>query len=95
MIPFVFPDLGWSVLTIQVLGIASLCAVRFGNRLQCQRECQIAFFLGLALVGLATLLALHFGTSDWLLGCATLAVMVVGASLDFEAGHDGAVTERI
>ncbi len=85
MIPCTFPNLAWSVLLIQALGVASLCAVRFGKRLNCHGECQVAFFLGLSLVGFATLLALHFGTADWLLHCTTLAVMVVGASLDFES----------
>lgn len=95
MISFSFPDFAPSVLVIHVLGFASLSAVRFGKRLNCQRECQLAFFLGLALVGFSTLLALHFGTSDWLLSCGTLAVMVVGASLDFEHRLVASVTDRV
>ncbi len=87
MFSFAHPSTMWCLVLIQLIGFACLLLARLGERLNCRGECQLAFFLGLALVGFVTVLSLYLGNRDWIVGCGTLAVMVVGASIDFKAPY--------
>ena len=68
---------------VQVIGLASACLARIGEGSIRQTSCQRLFFGCMALVGVATVLAMHVGPGACVFSGATLAVMVLTATWDF------------
>ena len=75
-----FPALLWCVVFSALLAVGLLSHV--AERWRCHTECQLAFLLMMALVGFMTILSLRIGSGDWVIGCATLAVVVIGSSIN-------------
>ena len=75
----------WIIVAIQIVGIASVVAARLAERSYLRGVCQRSFFFCLLAVGLATVVAIQLDGISWLSCAATLGVMSVGATLDFES----------
>ena len=73
----------WTVLAVQVIGWVSLGMVRAARDWSYRAECQLGFLIALGLVGYVTVLCLQFGCAAWIVGCLTLAAMIVGVTIDF------------
>ena len=69
-------------IVLQLLGIASLVAVRAFPDDARGSTLQAMFFAALAVVGLFTVVLVFYGCVLWLPCSVTVAVMVVGATLD-------------
>ena len=72
----------WAAIAVQMIGLASVVAARMWPQSPAQTRCQWFFFISLAGVGLATMLALACGSGLWVSCAATLSLMSVGATLD-------------
>ena len=77
-IPFVF----WSTIVIQVLGLASIIAVRFCTDARRCAYCHRVFILALLALGLVTVLAAGSSGGCWVASGATLPILTVCATLD-------------
>lgn len=64
---------------IQGLGLLGLIASRLGERCY---FCQSMFFFAMLIVATATLCSVLVGSGTWAISGTTLALMVVGATLD-------------
>lgn len=73
----------WAAVVLQIVGVASVVGARlgerFGFRLFSQRLCYVC----LLLIGSATMLAVVCGSDLWFAFATTLALMSVGATIDF------------
>jgi hypothetical protein len=69
-------------IVLQVLGIANLVAVRAYSDDTRGSMAQAMFFASLAVVGLFTVVMVFYGCVLWLPCSVTVAVMVLGATLD-------------
>jgi hypothetical protein len=73
----------WAACLAQVVGLVVLAAARSGQ--QCP-ECKWmlgAFFLMMGVIGVMAIAAFQVGSGAWASCGATLAIMAVGATLDF------------
>ncbi len=70
------------VATLQVLGLVSVAVVRSTEYATASDSFQRIYFVLLLAVGTATILTALAGNSYWITMGITLAVMVVGATLD-------------
>lgn len=70
------------VTLVQLFGLLSLALLRVTERHFHQALYQQMFFVGLCLVGLATMCCLQCNDSSWITSAITLATMVLGATLD-------------
>lgn len=75
-------QLFWLLLAINLIGLLTMGIARIGAKSRVRVHCQYLFFAGLLLVGLFTFVALSLGTHQATGGMATLAAMVLGATLD-------------
>jgi uncharacterized membrane protein YfcA len=80
-----FPIVLWCAVFLALMAVVLLS--RIGERLRWHVECQLAFMLVMLLVGFMTILSLRVGSWDWVIGCVTLAGMVVGTSMDVGSAH--------
>jgi hypothetical protein len=69
----------WVLATVQIFGIGS-CIITRLRECTCSRQ---VFGGCLALVGIATMLAIYAGSPSWCSSGATLALMCIVATLDF------------
>ena len=77
----------WCLTSVQVLGLASAWLTRLTHGSNQAISFQRVFYLFMALVGAATAAALMIGPGSCI-GCgATLSVMVLAATWDFDAGR--------
>jgi hypothetical protein len=73
----------WAACLAQVVGLLVLAAARSGQRCP---ECKWmlgAFFLMMGVIGAMAIAAFQVGSGAWASCGATLAIMAVGATLDF------------
>ena len=84
-----FPALLWCVVFSALLAVGLLSHV--AERWRCHGECQLAFLLVMALVGFMTIISLRIGSGDWGIGCATLAVVVIGSSIQVSSDRQDPV----
>ena len=75
-----FPIVVWVVVLGVLLTIGRLSLASRGWR--CEGECQLAYLLAIAVVGVMTIACLQAGSLDWILGCLTLVGSVCGAALN-------------
>ncbi len=73
----------WLACLAQALGLCTLGAVRCGSSCTEAKWLQVVFFLSMAVLGGAAVAAFQVGSGCWAACGATLAVMAVGAVLDF------------
>lgn len=73
----------WFWGTLQLLGLVSAWFARRSEGKPYQTSCYWAFFTCLALVGMSTVAAFFVGPGLSLVSGTTLAVMAVGATIDF------------
>ena len=81
----------WSVVGIQLVGLASVWLARASEGLTLQKPFQWLLLACLALVGGATMLSVSMGPGFWLTSGATLSVMVVAALFDGGDARDAVV----
>lgn len=74
----------WFVISVHLLGIASVAAARLSENTATQAGYQFLFYVCLITVGLASLASIHVGDSSGLWCAATLPIMTVGATLDLK-----------
>jgi hypothetical protein len=75
----------WMACAVQVAGLLVLAAARSGQRCPECKWLQAAFFLTMAVIGCVAAAAFQVGSGCWASCGATLAIMAVGATLDFPA----------
>jgi hypothetical protein len=75
------------ITAIQVLGILALALARLGQRSTVPGRFQLLFLLCLLLVGLSAVVAAGCDNTYWIASGVTLAVMVVGGTLDCGGRH--------
>ncbi len=75
----------WCLLSVQIVGLASAWLARIGEDSKHQVSYQLAFFICLGGVGLATIRALFHSPGSCVMTGATLSVMVLAATWDFSA----------
>jgi hypothetical protein len=73
----------WAACLAQVAGFLVLAVARSGQRCPECRWVQGAFFLMMAVIGGMAVAAFQVGSGAWASCGATLAIMAVGATLDF------------
>jgi hypothetical protein len=73
----------WAACLAQLIGFLVLAAARSGQRCPECKWMQGAFFLMMAILGAMGVVAFHVGSGAWASCGATLAIMAVGATLDF------------
>lgn len=73
---------GGLLVTIQLVGTVALLLIRITTTGRWQQIGQGLFLLWMAVVGVATLSVVHVGCQRWLPMGTTLAVMVLGATID-------------
>ncbi len=83
MTGFEMPLIWWLFGVVDLLGVTSAWAARLSEGSRRQTFCQCLFFLCLALVGAAGLVAFGLGPGCWLASAATLGIMVLTAICDF------------
>jgi hypothetical protein len=82
---------GWMLALIPIVGLVSAWLARLNEGSRWQACCHSLFVGCLAVIGLATMGFVAFGTGHWLGSGATLSVMVLAAVWDFR-GHAGAAS---
>jgi hypothetical protein len=70
------------VTAIQVLGILALMLARVGQRSNSPGLFQALFLFCLTVVGLSAVVGAGYGSGYWIVSGVTLAIMVVGGTLD-------------
>jgi hypothetical protein len=73
----------WMACAVQAAGLLILAAARTGQRCPECKWVQGAFFLTMAVIGAVAMAAFQVGSGCWASCGATLAVMAVGATLDY------------
>jgi len=73
----------YGLVAVQIVGLASACLTRIGERSTRQASYQRIFLGCLSLVGLATLISMLIGPGTCMMSGAALAVMVLMATWDF------------
>lgn len=73
----------WSFILIQLVGILSMAAARLPVGRWAKYCWQSLFFVCLLAVGAATMVAVGFGSGNWLSSGTTLSLMAVGSVVDF------------
>ena len=79
----------WSLAWIQLAALASLIAFRLPLGDLASTICQWVFYMGLALVGSATLYALAHQSACWICPAICLGVMIVVAACEPASGVEG------
>jgi hypothetical protein len=74
----------WGLAVIQVIGLVSAWLARASEGSRRETSCQRIFFACLGLMGLATMAAFSLSPGWWLTSGATLSVMILVATCDFE-----------
>ena len=86
MLLFGFPCVLWIFGLIQFAGVAFLVELHLSARRlpgNCPaRRSQAAFFAMLLMLGLKIIWLMAHGWAEWVIGCPTLAVMILGATFD-------------
>ena len=86
MILFGFPFVLWLFGLIQFAGVAFLAQLQLSaGRLpeNCPaKHCRIYFFLVLTILGLKITWLLAHGWTEWIYGCPTFALMILGSTFD-------------
>lgn len=75
-------NFGGLLVTLQLGGAIALLLIRIAAPGRCQQIGQWLFFAWMAIVGVGTLSVVHVGCQLWLPMGTTLAVMVLGATID-------------
>ena len=78
-----YPEAFWLVVAVQFVGLLCLALTHVGRRWHHSLSCHVAFIIALAAVGGFTMFSIGIGSGDWTAGGMTLAVMVIGAMVDF------------
>jgi hypothetical protein len=78
-----FSAVGWSIVALQTAGIICACFVRFAAPARFLRSGHALYFGLLALMAVATLVALSISPTAWFHSSAALGVMVLVALVDF------------
>ncbi len=73
----------YGLAAVQIIGLASACLTRIGERSTRQASYQLIFLGCLSLVGLATLISMLIGPGTCMVSGTTLAVMALTATWDF------------
>jgi hypothetical protein len=83
MLDFTDPVMFWSMVALQLVGLASVVLARL--RCQCPFKstvCRVLFFGCLLGVAVATMFAIQAGSGSWAWSGTTFSLMAVGATLD-------------
>lgn len=84
----------WWIVVLQMTGIVCACVVRSGTPARLVRSCH-AIFLGLlALMAVATLVALSISPTTWFYSSAALSVMVLVVLVDFGDSRRARIENR-
>lgn len=78
-----FPALLWFAVLLALVAVGLIS--HMSDRWRCHGECQLAFLLVMFLVGFMTIISLRIGSGDWMIGCGTLAVIVINSSINVGA----------
>lgn len=86
MLLFGFPCVLWLFGLLQLAGVAFLArlqvsALRLPEKCPC-RKCRTAFFTALLLLGFNMIWLLANGWGEWVVGCPTFAIMILGSTFD-------------
>ena len=91
MMTLSLPVIFWSTIIIQLLGLASIVALRLCGSDRSRAACQRLFVLLLLALGLITVLSVGADSDSWVTSGATLSVMTVCATFDFRGGKASSV----
>lgn len=72
----------WSVLALQVVGLASMLLARMPHATLLHNCCRPLFIACLIVVGLATIYAMGSQTSSWAWYGTTFSLLAVGGTMD-------------
>ena len=72
------------VTLVQLGGLAGMVIARLSEKSQQPTICYAVFYACMALVATTALFAANAGEGYWLLSGTTLAIMVIGATLDLD-----------
>jgi hypothetical protein len=73
----------WSVLALQMVGLASMLLARMPHPTLLHNCCRRLFIACLIIVGLATIYAMGSQTSSWAWYGTTFSLLAVGGTIDF------------
>ena len=82
MLEFVDPLIFWSVLVLQITGLASMVFARLPKPCPIQACCRSLFVGCLIIVGLATMYSIGMQNGCWAWCGTTFSIMAVGGTFD-------------